>query len=74
MYFIKKHFTDGVNVALSVSAIMCFIQFISSLYGIFRTGVFDSSTINSLLSSFDGFESVILFFVMLTINRNRRKY
>jgi uncharacterized membrane protein YqgA involved in biofilm formation len=72
MGWIKKHFTGGVNVALSVSTIMCFVQFVSSIYGAFRTGVFDSSTINNLLSSFDGFESVILFCIMIVLNRRKK--
>lgn len=72
MGWLKKHFTVGVNVALSVSTIMCFVQFISSLYGAFRTGVFDSGTVNNLLSSFDGFESVILFFVMIVLNKKKK--
>jgi len=72
MVWLKRHFKGGINVALSVSAIMCFVQFISSLLGIFRTGVFDSSAVNSLLSSFDGFESVILFIVMIVLNRKKK--
>jgi len=71
MGWIKKNFT-GINAAISASAIMCFVQFVSGLVGVFRTGIFDGDTIEKLLASFDGFESVILFVVMIVLNRKKK--
>ena len=70
MDWIKKHFT-GINAAISASAIMCCIQFVSTLVGIFRTGV-NGDVIEKLLASFDGFESVMLFIVMIVLNRKKK--
>lgn len=72
MDVIKKSLPSGIHMALSVSTVMCFIQFLSSLFGIFRTGVFDSNTLNNLLSSFDGFESVMLFIVIVVLKNKEQ--
>jgi hypothetical protein len=71
MNWLKNHFNTGIKTAVSASAIMCFIQFMSSLYGVFRTGVFNGAIAEKLLSSFDGFETVFLFFVMLALNKKK---
>jgi len=72
MNWFKKHLS-GLNVALSVSTVMCFVQFTASAWGMIRFGHINSDTITNLLSSFDGFEAVILFFVTLAVNRKKVK-
>jgi len=59
----RNYILSKPHVAISVTALLCFVQFISGLYGALRAGMFDNNTINQLLSSADGFESVVLFVI-----------
>lgn len=59
------YIVNNLHVAISLPAILCFVQFVACLFGAVRTGVFNGSTVTQLLSYADGFESVILFFIML---------
>lgn len=54
-------------MALSVTTIMCFCQFTDSLFTSYRSGIFDGNTVAQLLASADGFETVILFLIMLVL-------
>lgn len=72
MKWLKGYLTNNPHVVISVPAILCFIQFIMSLWGAIRTGIFDSNTINQLLSSADGFESVVLFVIMIVLKNKKQ--
>jgi hypothetical protein len=69
---LKEFLKDNPNVAISVPAILCAMQFLMSLYGAIRTGVFDNNTFNHLLASADGFETVFLFIIMLFLKRKKK--
>lgn len=69
---LRKYFRDKPDVALSIPAILCFLQFLSSIFGVFRTGDFDNSVLRQLMSSADGFEAVVLFTIM-TVLKERGK-
>lgn len=72
MKFLKEYLKKNPHVALSVPAVLCAIQFLVSLYGAIRTGVFDNSTMNQLLSTADGFESVVLFIIMIALRKKNK--
>lgn len=72
MEWLKQYLKDNPQIALSVPAFLCFIQFISSLFGAVRSGVFNNDTLNQLLSTADGFETVILGIIMIVL-RNKKK-
>ena len=67
MIKIRNYFRRNPNIALSITTVMCFIQFTDSLFTSYRSGIFDDNTIASLLASADGFETVILFLIMLVL-------
>ncbi len=69
---IKDFLSNHTQVALSIPAVLCCIQFLSSVFGAFRTGVFNSDTLNQLLSTADGFESVVLFIIMLALKTKKK--
>ncbi len=67
MKWIYEYIKNKPNHALSIPAVLCFIQFITSIFDILSTGVFDNNVLNQLLSSADGFEAVLLFIIMLAL-------
>lgn len=72
MKWLRKLIKNKPNHALSVPAILCFIQFVTSVVDILRTGVFDTNTMSTLLSSADGFETVLLCVIMLALKDKNR--
>lgn len=72
MKYFRVYIKKNLNVALSIPAILCAIQFIMSLYGVIKTGVFDMGTMNQLLSTADGFESVVLFIIMIALRKKNK--
>ncbi|MDE1829561.1 MAG: hypothetical protein KGI25_04495 [Thaumarchaeota archaeon] len=72
MKWLREYLKTNPHVALSVPAILCAIQFLMSLGGAIRTGIFDSNTINQLLSTADGFETVVLFVIMVALKNKKQ--
>ncbi len=68
---IKEYCRRHTHIALSVPAVLCFIQFVLGVFGVVRSGSLNLDAVTNLLSTADGFESVILFFIMLAI-RNKK--
>jgi hypothetical protein len=60
------------HVAISVPTILCFITFITNLVSALSDGVIDSTELHQLLSTADGFETVLLFVIMIVL-RNKKK-
>lgn len=71
MRALREYIKTRPNHALSVPAFLCFIQFITNLVEIYESGVFDTKAMNQLLSSADGFEAVVLFFIMLALKNKK---
>jgi hypothetical protein len=69
---IKGLIRDNPQVALSIPTVLCFVQFLTSIWGAITTGTFDHNTINQLLASADGFESVILFGLMVALKEKKQ--
>ncbi len=57
------------NTAISIPAILCAIQFVTGLMSAIKNGNFDSDTLTTLMSCADGFESVVLFILMIFLRR-----
>ncbi len=66
--FIEKH----AHISVSIVAVLCFVQFVSTLVFAIKRDNFDSNTTSQLLSTADGFEAVILFFIMIAL-KNKDK-
>ena len=67
MDWLKKLLRNNPNVAISVPAILCFVQFVTDVVEIFKTHEFSSAMLNQLVSSANGFEAVCLFIIMLVL-------
>lgn len=69
---LKKVFEDKPHYVLSVLVLLCFITFISNFIMAFRDGVIDSNEFHQLLSTADGFETVVLFIMMLVLKGKKK--
>jgi hypothetical protein len=67
-----QHIKENPHVAVSIVAFICFCQFVTSVFHIFRNGEDDIMTMNQLLSSADGLEAVILFLITLALNNKKK--
>ena len=65
---LKEFIKSRPHVALSAPAILCFITFITNFIASIKDGVIDSAEYHTLLTTFDGFEAVVLFFIALALN------
>lgn len=63
---------SNVSVAISIPAILCFIQFVYEIYEIIKTHELTSDILSQLVSSANGFESVVLFTIMIAL-KNKKK-
>jgi len=59
------------HIVLSVPAILCFVTFCTNLFAALTDGKIDANELSTLLSTADGFESVVLFIVMIAL-RNKK--
>lgn len=64
---LKKLLKRKAHVALSVPAVLCFITFITNLFKALEDRNIDTNELHALLASADGFETTILFVIMLLI-------
>lgn len=60
------------HVALSVPTVLCFVTFLTNLFSALTDGVIDSNEYHQLLSTADGFETVVLFAVMLVLKQKKK--
>jgi len=60
---------DNAHIAISVPAVLCFITFITNFVKALSDGNIDTNEFHTLLASADGFETVILFVVMLALKK-----
>ena len=66
---IKKH----PHTAISGPAVLCAITFCTNLYTAFSDGAIDANEFSALLSTVDGFESVLLFVVGFILKSQGKK-
>lgn len=72
MDYLKKLINDKPHVALSIPALLCFFTFCTNLFTALTDGKIDANELSALLSTADGFETVVLFIVMLVL-RSKKK-
>ena len=63
----KKRIKSKAPLIISIPALLCFITFITNLVSSLRDGVIDSVEYHHLLTYVDGFETVVLFVIMLVL-------
>lgn len=69
---VRKYFKNKPHVILSVPALLCFFTFLTNLIAALKDGNIDSVELHQLLSTADGFETVILFAVMLVLKDKKK--
>jgi len=67
----NNKFKDKVHLALSVPALLCFVTFITNLIAALEDGNIDSAELHQLLSSADGFETVLLVIIMFVLRSKK---
>jgi len=70
-----EYIANKPHCALSLPAILSFGQFIAKVVDICKTGDLDPTTVNQLLSSANGFETVVLCIIMFVLkSKNKNKF
>ena len=69
---IRVYLLNKPHVALSVPAVLCFVTFITNFIASLKDGIIDDVEYHRLLSTADGFETVVLVIIMLAL-RNKKK-
>lgn len=59
-------------MVLSVPTVLCALTFVTNLVKALSDGNIDSNELHTLLASADGFETVLLFFVMLVLKDKKK--
>lgn len=67
----RKKIRSNPHVVLSVPAVLCFISFITNFIASMKDGNIDSAELHQLLSSADGFETVLLVIVMFVLHKKK---
>ena len=69
---LRNKIKNKPHLALSVPMLLCFITFITNLVASLRDGVIDSAEFHQLLSTADGFETVVLVIVMIALKDKKK--
>lgn len=69
---IRDKLKEKPHLVLSVPALLCFVTFITNLVASLKDGNIDSNELHQLLSTADGFETVVLVIIMLAL-RDKKK-
>lgn len=72
MEWLRLLLKNKSHVVLSAPALLCFITFCTNLYSALSDGKIDSNEFSALLSTADGFESVVLF-VLIMVLKDKNK-
>lgn len=69
---LKRKIKDEPQLALTVPAVLCFITFITNIVHAIKDWKFDNNDFHQLLASADGFETVVLFIVMVALRKKKQ--
>lgn len=69
---VKSYFKKKPHMVLSVPTVLCAFTFITNLVKALSDGNIDSNELHALLASADGFETVLLFVVMLVLKDKKK--
>jgi hypothetical protein len=72
MDWLKEILKNKPHIVLSMPAILCFITFCTNLFTALTDGKIDANELSTLLGTADGFETVVLFVVMMAL-RNKKQ-
>lgn len=64
---LREYIKNKPHLAMSIPAFLCFLQFVSTVWDMIRDKKFEYNSIIQLLSSLDGFETMILCIIMIAL-------
>lgn len=68
---LKRYARENPHMAVGVPAWLCFISFIVNFFHAAKDGFMGKDEIQQLLYTADGFETVVLFIVMLVLGKKK---
>lgn len=68
----RKYIQSKPDRLISVPALLCFLTFITNLVAALQDGNIDGNELHQLLSTADGFETVVLLIIMVVL-RGKKK-
>lgn len=69
---LQNYLKDKPHVALSAPALLCFTTCIINFISFSKDGVIDSNELHQLLSTADGFETVVLVAIMFALSYKKK--
>lgn len=69
---IRELLKTKAPVIISISALLCFLTFITNLFHALKDGIIDCNELHTLLASADGFETVVLFLIALALKQKKK--
>lgn len=72
MEWLREIIKNKPHIVLSMPAILCFITFCMNLFTALTDGKIDANELSSLLGTADGFETVVLFIVMVALKNKKQ--
>lgn len=69
---IKDYFKKKPHMVLTVPTVLCFITFVTNMVHALKDGNIDTNELHALMASADGFETVVLFLVMLVLKDKKK--
>jgi len=69
---LRDYIKKKPHIAITVPALLCFITFLTNLFHALKDGNIDANEYHQLLATADGFETVVLFLIMVAINNKKK--
>jgi hypothetical protein len=69
---LRRKVRSQPHLVLSVPALLCFVTFITNLFAALKDGNIDGNELHQLLSTADGFETLVLLMVMVVLREKKK--
>ena len=69
---LRNKIKDKPHLALSVPTVLCFISFVTNFIAAIKDGNIDNNELHQLLSSANGFETVVLVVIMFVLKDKKK--
>jgi len=69
---IRKYFQERKHPVITVSVLLCFVTFITNLISSLKDGNIDALELRQLLDNSKGFETVVLFLIMIAFTNKKK--
>lgn len=69
---LREYLKTKASLAISLPTVLCFIQFVAEIGDIIKAGKMDNAAFTQLLSSANGFETVVLVVIMIVLKEKSK--